>query len=57
LQLINALHRVDILVKGGDYKPHEVVGREEVERAGGKLLLFDFNTHTSTSDIVKKIKK
>lgn len=25
----------DILVKGGDWKPDEVVGREEVERAGG----------------------
>lgn len=57
LELINALHRVDVLVKGGDYKPHEVVGREEVESAGGKLLLFDFRTHTSTTDLVKKAKK
>jgi D-beta-D-heptose 7-phosphate kinase/D-beta-D-heptose 1-phosphate adenosyltransferase len=56
LQLINSLLRVDVLVKGGDYKPHEVVGREEVEQAGGKLLLFDFNTSSSTSDILKKIK-
>ncbi|MCU0287671.1 MAG: adenylyltransferase/cytidyltransferase family protein [Acidobacteria bacterium] len=42
LELINSLLRVDILVKGGDYKPHEVVGKKEVEAAGGKLLLFDF---------------
>ena len=57
LELITALHRVDVLVKGGDYQPHEVVGREEVESAAGKLLLFDFRTHTSTSDLVKKAKK
>ena len=56
LELINRLYRVDILVKGGDYKPHEVVGREEVESSGGKLLLFDFRTHVSTSGLVKKVK-
>ena len=57
LELITALHRVDVLVKGGDYKPHEVVGRAEVEAAGGKLLLFDFKTPTSTSQLVEKVKK
>jgi len=56
LELINRLYRVDILVKGGDYKPHEVVGREEVESSGGKLLLFDFRTQVSTSDLVNKVK-
>jgi D-beta-D-heptose 7-phosphate kinase / D-beta-D-heptose 1-phosphate adenosyltransferase len=57
LELINGLHRVDVLVKGGDYKPHEVVGRKEVEGAGGKLLLFDFKTSASTTKILEKIKK
>lgn len=57
LELINRLHRVDVLVKGGDYKPHEVVGRREVETAGGKLLLFDFRTNTSTSALVEKMRK
>ncbi|MCP5048594.1 MAG: adenylyltransferase/cytidyltransferase family protein [bacterium] len=56
LQLIRDLFRVDVLVKGGDYKPHEVVGRKEVEETGGKLLIFDFNTVTSTSTILGKIK-
>lgn len=56
LELIKRLHRVDILVKGGDYKPHEVVGREEVEASGGRLLLFDFRTHSSTSNLVEKVK-
>ncbi len=57
LELIKSLHRVDVLVKGGDYKPHEVVGREEVEASGGRLLLFDFRTHSSTSNLVEKVKK
>jgi D-beta-D-heptose 7-phosphate kinase/D-beta-D-heptose 1-phosphate adenosyltransferase len=56
LELITALHRVDVLVKGGDYKPHEVVGREEVESAGGELRLFDFRTQTSTTTLVQKVK-
>lgn len=56
LELITSLHRVDVLVKGGDYKPHEVVGRREVEAAGGELRLFDFRTNTSTSTLVQKVK-
>ena len=54
LELIKSLHRVDVLVKGGDYRPHEVVGREEVEKAGGKVLLFDFKTEISTTGIIKR---
>ncbi|MGE5339976.1 MAG: adenylyltransferase/cytidyltransferase family protein [Candidatus Omnitrophota bacterium] len=56
LRLIRALHRIDILVKGGDYRPEDVVGRVEVEQSGGRLLLFDFKTHSSTSSILKKIR-
>jgi len=57
LQLINGLLRVDVLVKGGDYLPHEVVGKKEVEQQGGKLLLFDFRTQSSTSALLGKIKQ
>ena len=57
LKLITSLHRVDVLVKGGDYQPHQVVGRQEVEDAGGKLLLFQFKTDASTTDLVDKIRK
>lgn len=57
LELIKSLLRVDVLVKGGDYKPHEVVGRKEVEGTGGKLLLFDFRNHYSTTAIIDKLKK
>ncbi len=57
LELIKSLHRVDVLVKGGDYKSYEVVGRKEVEASGGQLLLFDFHTPSSTSDLLQRIKK
>jgi len=56
LGLIKNLYRIDILVKGGDYMLHEVVGREEVGKAGGKVLLFNFKTDSSTSAVIKKIK-
>ncbi len=44
----------DILVKGGDYKPNEVVGRDIVENNGGKLILIKLLPEYSTSEIIKK---
>jgi D-beta-D-heptose 7-phosphate kinase/D-beta-D-heptose 1-phosphate adenosyltransferase len=55
LQLIRALSRIDVLVKGGDYAPGEVVGREEVEAAGGKLRLFKLAGDYSSSALIDKI--
>lgn len=46
----------DILVKGGDYLPEEVVGRDIVEGRGGKLILIDFVEGRSTTNVIKKIK-
>ena len=57
LELIRALGRIDILVKGGDYAPGEVVGREEVEAAGGKLSLFKLAGDYSSSALIEKIVK
>lgn len=45
----------DILVKGGDYSPDEVVGKKEVEERGGKLVLIPFVEGKSTTSIIKKI--
>jgi len=47
----------DVLVKGGDYRPDEIHGREEVERAGGRVLSLPFVEGASTSSIIEKIKK
>lgn len=55
LELIKGLNRVDVLVKGGDYRLEEVVGREEVEQRGGRVHLFDFKTNISTTEIIKAV--
>ena len=54
LTLIRAL-TPDILVKGGDYSVDEVVGREVVEAAGGRVELIQFVDGRSTSRIIEKI--
>lgn len=45
----------DVLVKGGDYKPEEVVGRDIVEARGGRLELIKFVDGKSTTNIINKI--
>ena len=47
----------DVLVKGGDYIPEEVVGKDIVENRGGKLVLIPFVEGKSTSKIIEKIKQ
>ena len=45
----------DVLVKGGDYKPEEVVGRDIVLARGGRLELISFVEGKSTTNIINKI--
>lgn len=45
----------DILVKGGDWKPGEVVGRKEVERAGGRVAIVPYLEGRSSSEIIDRI--
>lgn len=47
----------DILVKGGDYRPEEVVGRESVEEAGGKVVIIPFVEGQSTTSIIERLQK
>ena len=46
----------DILVKGGDWPGNQIVGREEVEAAGGKVILIDVVQGHSTTEILRKIR-
>ncbi len=55
INLINTI-QPDVLVKGGDYSPDEVVGKKEVEERGGKLVLIPFVEGKSTTNIIEKIK-
>jgi D-beta-D-heptose 7-phosphate kinase/D-beta-D-heptose 1-phosphate adenosyltransferase len=45
----------DVLVKGEDWKRDEVVGREEVEQAGGEVVLVSLCEGQSTTSILEKI--
>ncbi|HYN84224.1 MAG TPA: D-glycero-beta-D-manno-heptose 1-phosphate adenylyltransferase [Pyrinomonadaceae bacterium] len=47
----------DVLVKGGDYRPDEIHGREEVERAGGRVLALPFVEGASTTSIIERMKE
>ena len=47
----------DVLVKGKDYRPDEVVGRDIVESRGGKLVLADYKEGYSTTKLIRKIKE
>ena len=44
----------DVLVKGGDYSPETIVGREEVERAGGRTVVLPFVPGRSTTQILQR---
>ena len=47
----------DILVKGGDWGVDEIIGREEVEAAGGKVMSLPFVEGVSTTEIIERILK
>jgi D-beta-D-heptose 7-phosphate kinase/D-beta-D-heptose 1-phosphate adenosyltransferase len=53
LELIRRV-RPKVLIKGGDYRREEVVGRELVEAAGGEVVLVDLVPGFSTTELVKR---
>lgn len=46
----------DVLVKGGDWGPDEIVGREEVEAAGGRVISMPLEPGYSTTVILERIR-
>lgn len=49
--------RPDILVKGGDWKPEDIVGSDIVLKDGGEVRSLQFIDGLSTTNIIKKIQK
>ena len=47
----------DVLVKGGDWPGNQIVGREEVEAAGGKVVTVPVVPGYSTTAILEKIRQ
>lgn len=56
LELIKCL-KPDIIIKGGDWPEEKVVGREEVRKWGGKVVIIPEVAGKSTTNIVEKIRK
>lgn len=54
-ELISALVP-DVLAKGGDYHPGDVVGRQEVESAGGHVVVIPFREGYSTTGLLRRIR-
>jgi len=46
----------DVIVKGGDYRPEDVVGGDCIKAQGGKVQIIDFVEGQSTTKIIEKIK-
>jgi D-glycero-beta-D-manno-heptose 1-phosphate adenylyltransferase len=47
----------DVLVKGGDWTPDTIIGRETVEARGGVVKTIPLVPNVSTTAIVEKIRK
>jgi rfaE bifunctional protein nucleotidyltransferase chain/domain len=46
-----------VLVKGADWGPNEVAGREEVEAAGGRVVSIPLTPGYSTTSLLQRIRK
>ena len=53
LELIRAI-KPDVIIKGGDYKPDQVVGKDIVESYGGEVVIVPLEEGRSTTNIIKK---
>ena len=56
VEVVRAL-RPDVLVKGADWALDEIVGRAEVEAAGGRVVRVPLVPGRSTSSIVETIRR
>jgi D-beta-D-heptose 7-phosphate kinase/D-beta-D-heptose 1-phosphate adenosyltransferase len=55
-QLIEAVVP-DVLVKGGDYRAEDIVGRETVQSAGGQVVVVEELDGFSTQDMIERIRQ
>ncbi len=53
-KIITAL-RPDVLVKGGDWTPDQIVGRAGVEAHGGRVVALPYLSGSSTSGLIQRI--
>jgi len=46
----------DVLVKGADWGPDNIVGRDTVEARGGKVVRVELSPGYSTTELIRKIR-
>ena len=56
LRLLQAV-TPDILTKGGDYVPEDIVGASDVQAAGGEVRVLPFRDGHSSSSIIDRLQK
>ena len=44
----------DVIIKGGDYKPEEVIGGNTVTKRGGEIVIIPFEEGYSTTSIIQR---
>ncbi|MBR1627609.1 MAG: D-glycero-beta-D-manno-heptose 1-phosphate adenylyltransferase [Bacteroidales bacterium] len=54
LELIKSV-KPDILVKGADYKPENIVGYDVVNAGNGEIITIEFLSGYSTTNIINKV--
>jgi rfaE bifunctional protein nucleotidyltransferase chain/domain len=47
----------DVLVKGSDYRPEEIAGRDTVEASGGRVVTIPLVESRSTTALIQKIRR
>jgi len=47
----------EIIVKGGDYKENDVVGKDFISQYGGKVIILPLTKGFSTTSVLNKIEK
>lgn len=55
-QAIISAIKPDILVKGADWGPENIVGRDVVEARGGRVVRVDLESGYSTSEIIRRVR-
>jgi rfaE bifunctional protein nucleotidyltransferase chain/domain len=54
---LNAIKKInpDLIVKGGDYKKEDVIGKNHIEQYGGEVIILPLSEGFSTTNIFEKI--
>jgi D-beta-D-heptose 7-phosphate kinase/D-beta-D-heptose 1-phosphate adenosyltransferase len=55
-EIVTRIHP-DVLVKGADWGPNNIVGRDVVEARGGRVVRIDLAPGFSTTELIKRVRE